>query len=155
MTLATGSKAPEFSLKNAAGSIKSLADYRGQWVVVYFYPKDNTPGCTLEANEFSDAKSRFFDLNASIIGVSPDSCRSHMGFIKKQGLEIELLSDPDKDMLEAYGVWKEKSMYGRTYMGVERTTFLVDPKGVIAHIWSKVKVNGHVEEVLKKLTELK
>lgn len=154
MSIKKGSAAPEFTLKNAEGIVKSLKDHKGNWIVLYFYPKDNTPGCTVEANEFSAAKAAFQKLDAHIIGVSPDSCKSHQNFISKQGLTIELLSDPETSMLEAYGVWQEKSMYGRTYMGVVRSTYLIDPSGNIAEIWEKVKVKGHVEAVLKRLEEL-
>lgn len=154
MSIKTGSPAPEFNLKNAEGDEKSLTDYQGNWIVLYFYPKDNTPGCTVEANDFNSSRDSFAALDTHIIGVSPDSCKSHLNFKSKQGLAIELLSDPDKTMLEAYGVWQEKSMYGRTYMGVARTTFLIDPNGKIAEIWEKVKVKGHVDAVLNRLKEL-
>ena len=153
-SIAPGTPAPDFSLNNAEGSAKTLSDLKGRWTVLYFYPKDNTPGCTLEANEFNAARDSFQALQAHVVGVSPDSCKSHQNFAKKQGLTIELLSDPEKTMLETYGVWQEKSMYGRSYMGVVRTTLLIDPEGVIREVWSKVKVKGHVEAVLQRLKEL-
>ena len=153
MSIQIGSAAPDFSILNSADTNRNLGDYAGKWLVLYFYPKDNTPGCTLEAIEFSAASEKFEKLNAQVVGVSPDSCKSHQNFITKKELTVELLSDPEKSMLESYGVWQEKSMYGRTYMGVVRTTVLIDPKGTIASIWPKVKVKGHVDAVLEHLKE--
>lgn len=152
--LTTGVSAPDFVLADKDGNTNRLADFRGMWIVLYFYPKDNTSGCTLEAKEFSEAVKEFSNLNAEIIGVSPDSASSHAKFIEKQGLEILLLSDPNHKVLEDYDVWQLKKMYGREYFGVVRSTFLIDPQGKIAHIWMKVKVKGHVEEVRAKLEEL-
>ncbi len=152
MSIQIGSAAPDFSISNSENTNRKLGDYAGKWLVLYFYPKDNTPGCTLEAIEFSAASEEFKKLNAQVVGVSPDSCKSHQNFITKKELTVELLSDPEKSMLESYGVWQEKSMYGRTYMGVVRTTVLIDPKGTIDTIWTKVKVKGHVDAVLEALT---
>jgi len=151
MTLTIGIPAPDFKLPDANGNQLSLTDFRGKWVVLYFYPKNNTPGCTLEATEFSQRRHDFETLGAVIMGVSPDSCKSHQNFIRKQDLQIPLLSDESHGLLEAYGVWQEKSMYGRSYMGVVRSTFLINPKGNIEAIWDKVSVKGHVDQVLEKL----
>jgi len=137
--LKVGDKAPDFA---------KLRELRGKKVVLYFYPKDDTPGCTTEACEFRDLDRAFGKKGAVVIGVSPDGEASHEKFRGKFGLPFVLVSDADKKIVEAYGVWKEKSMYGRKYMGVERTTFLIDEKGRIAGVWEKVKVKGHAEEVL-------
>jgi peroxiredoxin Q/BCP len=153
MDLTTGTAAPDFSLPNAEGEHLSLTDFRGKWLVLYAYPKDNTPGCTLEANAFSESFDAFTQRNATIVGVSPDSAKCHQNFIRKHTLRLELLSDPEHELLEAYGVWKEKSMYGRSYMGVERSTFLIDPDGQLRKIWRNVKVKGHAEAVLLALDE--
>ncbi|MDR0664975.1 MAG: thioredoxin-dependent thiol peroxidase [Helicobacteraceae bacterium] len=151
---AIGSFASEFSLPNQDGVEISLRDLKGKWVVLYFYPKDNTSGCTKEACDFTANLSEFEKLGAFVIGVSPDNVKSHQSFVAKQNLAHTLLSDVEKTALEAYGVWKEKSMYGRKYMGVERTTYLIDPQGKVAFIWQKVGVTGHSEAVLAKLREL-
>ena len=145
--LEVGKKAPAFKLKNKDGKTVSLSDLKGKWVVLYFYPKDDTSGCTKEAIEFSGLKKDFEKEDAVILGVSPDTEASHEKFVNKYDLTIELLSDPDKKMLEKYGVWQEKSMYGKKYMGVARTTYLINPDGKIAQVWEKVKVNGHAEAV--------
>ncbi|MBL8028143.1 MAG: thioredoxin-dependent thiol peroxidase [Fibrobacteres bacterium] len=152
--LEKGMKAPDFSLKNSEGKKVTLADFKGKTLVLYFYPKDNTPGCTQEAIDFSEMIGDFKMNNVVIVGVSPDDEQSHAGFISKQNLKVELLADPDHKALEAYGVWQLKKNYGKEYMGVVRTTFLIDPKGVIAEIWDKVKVEGHVETVLKTACSL-
>lgn len=149
-----GSKAPAFSLKNEKEETKTLADFAGKWLVLYFYPKDDTPGCTVEACEFTDQIPKFGKLDAVVVGVSPDSPKSHQKFIKKKDLKISLLADEDHAICEKYGVWQEKSMYGKKFMGVVRTTFLIDPDGKIAHIFEKVKAEGHAEEVRLKLIEL-
>jgi len=154
MSLKTGNKAPVFTLENQDGNKMKLSDYAGQWLVLYFYPKDNTSGCTREACDFTDNLKGFEKINTTVLGVSPDSVKSHQNFIKKHFLKIDLLSDPDHKALEKYGVWQEKSMYGRKYFGVVRSTFLIDPNGKIAHLWEKVKVAGHVEDILDKLAEL-
>jgi thioredoxin-dependent peroxiredoxin len=143
-----GDKAPDFKLPGDGNSTISLSGFHGKKVVLYFYPKDDTSGCTLEAKGFNDHKAAFAKANAEIIGVSPDSVASHDKFKKKYGLGFALASDEAKGMLESYGVWVEKSMYGKKYMGVERSTFLIGADGKIARVWSKVKVPGHVEEVL-------
>ena len=139
--------APAFDVPTTAGQ-KTLADYAGKYLVIFFYPKDNTPGCTTESKAFSAAKAAFAALNTVILGVSKDSMKKHENFIAKQELTVDLASDADTTMCEDYGVWKEKSMYGKTYMGIERTTILIDPNGHIVQVWPKVKVKTHVEAVL-------
>ncbi len=149
-SLAPGDKAPDFSLPGDGGTTLSLASAAGKKLVLYFYPKDDTSGCTQEAKEFNALRAEFAAAGTEIIGVSPDSVASHAKFRKKYDLGFALAADEGKTMLEAYGVWVEKSMYGRKYMGVERTTFLIDAAGTIIHVWSKVKVPGHVDEVLAR-----
>ncbi len=146
--LQTGANAPAFHLPREDGDAVTLASYAGRALVLYFYPKDDTSGCTREAADFNALMPAFRDAGAEILGVSPDSNRSHEAFRRKHGLEITLGSDETKAMCEAYGVWQEKSMYGRKYMGVERTTFLIGPDGRIAEVWPKVSVKGHAEAVL-------
>ena len=146
--LQTGAPAPAFRLPRGGGDEVTLADYAGKSLVLYFYPKDDTSGCTREAADFNALMPAFRDAGAEILGVSPDSDRSHDAFRRKHGLEIALGSDESKEACQAYGVWQEKSMYGRKYMGVERTTFLIGPDGRIAEIWPKVSVKGHAEAVL-------
>jgi peroxiredoxin Q/BCP len=153
--LVVGASAPVFCLPNQDGNEVCLEDYRGGWVVLYFYPRDNTKGCTLEAIDFTMNKEAFEDMGAIVLGVSPDSVKSHNNFCQKHNLTITLLSDPEHVALEKYGVWQLKKMYGREFHGVVRSTFLVDPDGKVAHIWRKVKVADHVEEVKKRLGELK
>ena len=153
-TLKIGDTAPDFCLEDPDKGKQCLHDLKGKWVVLYFYPKDNTKGCTLEALEFSAAEDEFTEKNAVILGVSPDSLKSHTSFREKHNLSINLLSDTEKEVLSKYGVWQQKKMYGREYMGVVRTTYLIDPEGKVAHIWAKVKVANHAEDVLVKLTEL-
>ena len=143
-----GDKAPDFTLPKDDGSALSLLSLSGQKIVLYFYPKDDTSGCTQEAIEFNQLKTEFAAQNTIVVGVSPDPVKSHVKFKTKHGLDLTLISDESKSMLEAYGVWAEKSMYGRKYMGVERTTFLIDEQGFIQKIWHKVKVSGHAAEVL-------
>lgn len=152
-TLNPGDIAPAFTLNNARSTPVNLSNFAGWWVVLYFYPKDNTGGCTKEAQEFSALLSEFQKQNAAVIGISPDSEASHARFIEKHGLTVELLSDPDKKVSNLYGVWQKKKMAGREYMGVVRTTFLIDPDGKIARIWEKVRVNGHADEVLRACCE--
>ncbi|MDR1614914.1 MAG: thioredoxin-dependent thiol peroxidase [Campylobacteraceae bacterium] len=147
MSVEVGKQAPQFSLKNQDGIEISLKDLKGKWVVLYFYPKDNTPGCTTEACEFSAALPDFKELDAVVLGVSPDSVKSHQNFIAKQNITFTLLSDEEKETAKAYDVWKLKKNYGKEYMGVERSTFLIDPDGKIAKIWRKVSVKGHSDEV--------
>lgn len=151
--LNVGEKAPYFELPNQDGEMVKLTDYSGKNIVLYFYPKDDTSGCTKEACSFRDELSIFEGVNAAVVGVSGDSVKSHRKFVDKYSLNFTLLSDESKTMLEAYGVWKEKSMYGRKYMGIERTTFVINPDGVIKQIFNKVKVDGHTEEVKKALDE--
>lgn len=147
-----GTKAPDFTLKNDSGNDVSLKDFKGKTVILYFYPKDDTPGCTKESCGFRDESKKFAKKDAVIVGVSADSVESHIKFKKKYDLPFQLLSDPDKKMLQSYGVWVEKSMYGKKYMGIERTTMVINPKGVIDKIFRKVKVDGHIEEVLNSLS---
>lgn len=149
-----GKKAPAISLPDAEGNMRTLKEFFGKKVVLYFYPKDNTSGCIVEACDFREAFPNFSKTNAVIIGLSPDSVKSHKKFTEKFELPFILLSDEDKKVLEKYGVWKEKSMYGKKYMGVERTSVLVDEKGIIRKIYPKVKVNGHVDQISKDLKEI-
>lgn len=149
--LEEGDLAPGFDLPSDGGGRLSLAAFRGRFVVLYFYPKDDTTGCTLEAREFSAAAADFARAGAVVIGISPDSPRSHDRFKGKHGLKLSLASDEEKAVARAYGVWVEKTMYGRKYMGVERATFLISPEGRVARIWRKVTPKGHAEEVLAAL----
>lgn len=148
-----GKKAPDFSLMNQDGKKISLKDYLGKKVVLYFYPKDDTSGCTKEACNFRDEFPKFTKTKAVILGVSPDTVKSHKKFAEKYNLNFDLLADEEKKVVEKYEVWKEKSMYGRKYMGVERTTFIIDEKGKIKTIFNKVKVDGHNKEVLEALKD--
>jgi len=152
--LTAGMKAPDFDLPTDGGDRVSLASLKGKPVVLYFYPKDDTSGCTSEAIAFSAAREAFEAANAVVIGVSKDSPASHDKFKAKHDLTIRLASDEAGDMVEAYGVWVEKSMYGRNYMGLERATFLIDGTGTIREVWRKVKVTGHVDKVLKAVQAL-
>ena len=147
--LVAGHPAPDFELPTDGGGRARLSDLKGKPVVIYFYPKDDTSGCTAEAIAFSALSAKFASAGTVIIGVSPDSASSHDKFKRKHDLKIALAADPERSAIEGYGVWKEKSMYGRKYFGVERSTFLVDRDGRIAKIWRKVKVPGHAEEVLE------
>lgn len=144
-------KAPQFTLRDSLGNTVSLSDFKGKKVVLYFYPKDNTSGCTKEACDFRDVFPEFKKLNSIVLGVSADSEKSHQGFAQKYDLPFTLLSDPDKEVIQKYGVWKEKSMYGKKYMGIERTTFLIGEDGDILKIYPKVKVQGHVDEILRDI----
>ena len=143
-----GKKAPAFSLDSTEGRKLSLKDFAGRKVVLYFYPKDDTPGCTTEACNFRDAFEGYRKAGAIVLGVSPDDVGSHEKFRSKYSLPFTLLADPEHEVAEAYGVWKEKSMYGKKYMGVERTTFVIDSAGNVAKVFPKVKVDGHSDEVL-------
>lgn len=154
MKLKTGDKAPAFSLPDAEGKDHKLADYAGKWVLLYFYPRDNTPGCTKEACAMRDSHPSFKKLKASVLGVSADSPKSHTKFRDKYDLNFTLLSDESKEMLKKYGVWGKKKFMGREFMGIKRMSFLIDPKGKIAKIYEKVKPAEHADEVLKDLTEL-
>ena len=148
MSVNEGDKAPEFSMPTDSGGTISLKDLKGRPVVLYFYPKDSTPGCTKEACAFRDLMPDFSKVDAEIIGVSKDTVKRHENFKAKNELPFTLASDEDGDVCETYGVWAEKSMYGRKFMGIERTTFLIDGKGRVRKVWRKVKVPGHAEEVL-------
>ena len=150
-----GDKAPDFTLPTDDGEPISLRKLNGKPVVLYFYPKDDTSGCTQEAKEFSCLIDRFIAAGAVVVGVSPDSAKSHQKFRTKYDLSVRLAADEEKTVSELYGVWVEKSMYGRKYMGVERSTFLIDKAGKIARSWRKVKVPGHAEEVLTAVEALK
>lgn len=149
--LAIGKKAPELALPDQDGNIVSLKDFKGKQVVLYFYPKDDTPGCTQESCDFRDSMAPIKKAGAVVVGVSFDGQASHQKFIKKFSLPFTLLSDTEKTVANAYGVYKEKSMYGKKYMGIERSTFLIDQKGLLKAIFRKVKVTGHVDEVLAAL----
>lgn len=146
-----GDKAPAFKLADENGKPVSLSDFKGKKVVLYFYPKDSTPGCTTEACDFRDNLNRIAKTGAVVLGVSADSAESHRKFKEKQGLNFPLLSDPERKAIEAYGVWREKSLYGRKFMGIVRSTFIIDGNGSIAKVFPKVKVAGHVDEVLAAL----
>lgn len=149
MPLKVGEMAPDFKLLNQENQVKALSDYRGKILVLYFYPKDSTPGCTKEACEFTATFSAFKNAGAVVVGVSPDSVKSHQNFIMKEALAIELLADTEKKVSKLYKVWKKKTMAGNTYMGIERTTFIIDKNGKITHIFPQVKVDGHTEAVLQ------
>ena len=148
-------KAPIFKLPSTNKKDYSLKDSLGNYVIIYFYPKDDTPGCTVEAQEFTEELSNFTSEDAVVVGISPDTVAKHCKFIDKHSLGMELLADTEKKMLADYGVWQEKSMYGRTYMGVVRTTYLIDPNGVVAEAWTKVKARGHAKAVFERLKEIK
>ena len=152
--LGIGDIAPDFNLPRDGGAELSLSQLRGKPVVLYFYPKDDTSGCTLEAHDFTALKPEFDKIGVEIIGMSPDKAAKHDKFKQKHELNITLVSDEEKTTLMAYGVWVEKSMYGRNYMGVERTTFLIDKTGKIAEIWHKVKVPGHAQAVLQAASKI-
>jgi thioredoxin-dependent peroxiredoxin len=153
--IAEGDKAPDFKLVDDQGQTVQLSKLKGRSVVVYFYPKDDTSGCTAEAKDFSCLADEFKAAGAEIIGISPDDVKSHVKFKAKYGLSHRLAADPEKEAAGAYNVWVEKSMYGKKYMGVERSTFLIGKNGKVAKAWHKVKVPGHAEEVLAALKELK
>ncbi len=152
--IAPGTPAPGFTLPRDGGGTVSLSDYSGKPVVVYFYPKDDTSGCTTEAIDFTGLSDAFAAAGATVIGISPDSVAKHDKFIKKHDLKVLLLADEQQEAANAYGVWKEKSMYGKTYMGIERSTFLIGADGKVAKVWPKVKVAGHAEEVLEAVKAL-
>ncbi len=149
-----GQTAPAFTLKDQDENTHKLSENKGKWVVLYFYPKDSTPGCTQEACAFRDAAKDLKKAGAVVFGVSPDDVKSHAKFADKQELNFPLLADPDQKICTKYGVWQEKSMYGKKYMGAVRTTYLIDPKGKVAHRWDSVKVPGHVEAVLDTLAQI-
>lgn len=149
-----GALAPQFNLPRDGGGNVSLTELAGKTVVLYAYPKDDTSGCTTEALDFTALADEFAKAGAVIVGLSPDPVKAHDKFIAKHDLGIILASDEDKSVLEAYGVWKEKSMYGRTYMGVERSTFIIDGRGTVVRVWRKVKVKGHAQTVLEAVKSL-
>ena len=155
MSLSIGTRAPDFSLPATDGREISLNGLKGRKAVLYFYPKDDTSGCTLEAQNFQALKAEFMASDTEIIGISPDGLKSHDKFRDKYGLDFTLASDEATAMLQAYGVWVEKSMYGRKYMGIERSTFLIDAHGVVRKLWRKVKVPGHAQDVLEAAEALK
>jgi thioredoxin-dependent peroxiredoxin len=150
-----GEKAKDFALMNQDGIEVSLRDFVGKWVVLYFYPKDDTPGCTAEACEFTNEFAQFKSLGAVVVGISADTPEKHAKFIEKYGLKVTLLSDAEKTVLQEYGAWGEKSLYGKKYFGVKRTTYLIDDKGIVAKIWENVKAKGHTEKVKEELAKLK
>ncbi len=154
MSSDSGYPAPDFSANASNGSRVSLSDLRGQWVILYFYPKDDTPGCTKEACGFRDSSTRLAGMGAVVLGCSPDDLKAHDKFITKYDLPFILISDPDHTVAEAYGVWKEKNMYGKKIMGIERTTFLISPESKVVKTWKRVKVDGHVDEIIDELQML-
>lgn len=151
--LTIGSSAPNFSLPDQDGKMHTLSEYRGRWILIYFYPKDDTPGCTKEACMIRDAFPRFEGVHAEVFGISKDSVASHKSFSEKYELQFPLLSDENREVIESYGVWREKKMMGKSYMGTARTSFLIDPEGVIQKIYESVKPEVHAEEVLADLKE--
>jgi peroxiredoxin Q/BCP len=151
--LEVGKKAPAFTLQDETGTKVKLSDFAGHWVVLYFYPKDDTPGCTTEACEFTSGLKAFEKLDAVVLGCSADPPESHRKFIDKYKLKIRLLSDPDHAVMEKYGAWGEKMNYGKKYMGVVRSTVLIDPTGKVAHHWPKVKAEGHADKVRERLAK--
>jgi len=154
MSISIGDKAPPIKLKNQEDQIISLDDYKGKNIVLYFYPEDDTSGCTTEACSFRDNFPTFGKLDAVVLGVSPDSVKSHKKFVQKYNLPFNLLSDEDKKVIYKYDVWHEKNMFGRKYMGVVRTTFIINKKGIISQIFPKVKVDGHEKEVFEALKSI-
>ena len=150
-----GRKAPPIRCEDQDGVVVTLGEFAGQWVVLYFYPNDDTPGCTVEACDFTAGIKAFEKLDAVVLGCSPNTKESHKKFIAKHGLKIRLLSDPDHAVLKPYGAWGEKMNYGKKYLGVIRSTVLIDPKGVVAHHWAKVRAAGHAEAVREKLEALR
>lgn len=153
MTIEKGQLAPDFELPASDGKLVKLSDYRGKHVVLYFYPKDMTPGCTTEACDFRDQHKNFEELDAVVLGVSPDPVSRHEKFIEKYCLPFTLLADEEHEVAEQYGVWKLKKNFGKEYMGIERSTFIIDKDGKVARVWDKVKVSGHVEEALQFIKE--
>lgn len=150
-----GTAAPDFALPDQEGRIHRLSDYRGKWVVLYFYPKDDTPGCTKEACGFRDRMGDLQELGAVVLGVSADDVQSHKRFAEKYGLNFPLLADPEREVILAYGAWGKKNLYGKEYEGVLRQTFLIDPEGRIAQVWRKVSPEDHAEEVAEALRALR
>jgi len=152
--LEIGNVVENFCLPNQDEEEICFRDIKGRWIVLYFYPKDNTPGCTTEACDFTDNLENFDELSSIILGVSPDSPKKHRNFINKKNLKITLLADEDKELAKQFGIWRPKKLFGREYLGVVRSTFIINPNGVVAYKWEKVRVKGHVEEVKEKLKEL-
>jgi len=153
-SLKVGRPAPDFCLLNQNEESVCLKDFRGKWVVIFFYPKDNTPGCTIEATDFTKLKSKFESMNAVILGVSKDNCKSHQKFITGKKLTIILLSDPATEVQKLYGAWRPKKFMGKEFLGTVRSTFLIDPQGKIARIWDGVSAKGHAQEVWEELRKL-
>ena len=153
--IAVGRSAPAFQSSDQDGKLRKLSEFRGKWVVLYFYPKDDTPGCTVEACEFTEGVRGFAKHDAIVLGCSPDTPESHRKFIAKHALKITLLSDPEHEVMSSYGAWGDKVLYGRKFKGVIRSTVIVDPKGNVAHHWKKVKAKGHAESVRATLEALK
>lgn len=154
MMLSVNNSLPSFSLPSTSKEQISSDDLLGKNIVIYFYPKDSTPGCTIEANDFSNKIDQFQNVNTIVLGVSKDSIKSHLNFITKQSIVFDLISDSEAELCEKFGVWKEKSMFGKKYMGIERSTFLIDTKGIVKKIWHKVKISGHVDQVLLEAKNL-
>jgi peroxiredoxin Q/BCP len=152
--LEIGDVIPPFCIQNQDEEEICFRDIKGRWIIIYFYPKDNTSGCTIEACDFTDALPDFSDLDAIVLGVSPDSARKHRNFIEKESLKITLLADEEKSLCKSFGVWQQKKNFGREYMGVVRSTYLISPDGTLAFKWEKVRVKGHVNAVKEKLKEL-
>ncbi|HGY09413.1 MAG TPA: peroxiredoxin [Oceanithermus profundus] len=150
-----GTKAPDFALPDQEGRIHRLSDYAGRWVVLYFYPKDHTPGCSQEARDFNALLDRFEAMDAAVLGVSKDSVESHRRFAEKLGLRFSILADPETEVIRAYGAWGKKKLYGKEYEGTIRSTVLIDPEGRVARVWPKVRVKGHAEAVLAELERLR
>ncbi|WP_293178164.1 peroxiredoxin [Oceanithermus sp.] len=153
--ISEGTKAPDFALPDQEGRIHRLSDYAGRWVVLYFYPKDNTPGCSQEARDFNALLDRFEAMDAAVLGVSKDSVESHRRFAEKLGLRFSILADPETEVIRAYGAWGKKKLYGKEYEGTIRSTVLIDPEGRVARVWPKVRVKGHAEAVLAELERLR
>ncbi|MBC8146053.1 MAG: thioredoxin-dependent thiol peroxidase [bacterium] len=151
--LAPGDAAPDFSAPDQSGTMRSIKDFRGQTLVLYFYPKDMTPGCTQQACDFRDNMARIASHGAAVVGISPDSVSRHVKFIAKENLTFPLLADEEHAIADRYDVWKEKTLYGRHFMGIERTTFIIDAEGNVANVFARVRVKGHVDEVIKALED--
>lgn len=154
MALKISTKSPDFTGKLQDESVITLKDFSGKWLVLYFYPKDNTPGCTVEACDFSDNMERITSTGAVVIGISPDSAKSHTNFIAKHNLDFSLIADTDKTIAIAYDVWGDKKLFGKAYKGILRTTYIINPDGIISEVFENVTVRGHVDQVIKRLNQL-